>query len=39
MNDEEHANEMFMVLGHTNWGHVKQLCWCDDLSIKAKGMY
>ena len=37
MDDEEHANEMFRVLGH-ELVHVKQYV-VGDLSIKAKGMY
>ena len=37
MDDEEHANEMFKVLGH-ELVHVKQYV-VGDLSIKAKGMY
>ena len=37
MDEEEHANEMFKVLGH-ELVHVKQYV-VGDLSIKAKGMY
>ena len=37
MDDEEHANEMFRVLGH-ELVHVKQYV-VGDLSIRAKGMY